>query len=1741
MKHNMSKSFYNYIVNDLLLGWLKESKPANGSRYCMVVENDDHRQGIMNALKEKSLPITINGIYEGADIEEEGYQTYALQISSELPQLIIGDDCTANEDYLTTLRNSVGQHGQYENYGILYILSKSILSSLITASMNLEGQGGPLHPNYIVDRIKKDAEIKIFKDVERIYLAKHLDKVSVLISDGTATLFDFESTMAVLGAQSTKGLFNELDMFEDGITYGTTKISDKEMGVRADKNKSYYSKVAAIMNDDEDDKAKELGKFLDEKLSKKIARIKNDAWKKIDLQEVLDSVDRKLSTDNLQLLDVLLESSIDDVSLVWNYTGKIAKASKNYVVICDTSNSESQNVILSFNKNVGQVPKPFKSSGHNVVVPIADKPITCQIGINDNHHDFYILRLPCDSSFFREIKACFTLNKRGDIQVRVPDEAITLTFGKGETEVSLSTPPVWIWSRNERLIIPIDSEDEQDTVVFSVDFGTKIQKITLKLNVAKPVPPLGPDSFPLKTIHKGIDRDGIPFKKVSDGEIERGVYGFWRPFLEWEQMFIENKCVAIELEYNNLTLEYDCTPQLLCINSSVSNALSLIFQYFEQKGSIPSLCPLDDELRELYGNYCLAVVDAIASIPVGQSMNKEAHNLTRLGSLTKDGYLYLSPFHPIMVAYVLEYDTQSKGEEAYYAKKLLTPFYLIPYLTYNSIPMRPYTNSQYEDIRNWMIFEHADSKPQERANDVTTNMVKGKMLEFIRNFEYLFLNKECPIVISAIGLSDDSNLIKGVVEFIKTQYAKGVQRIELHEYVYDIKEETFFERLNRLDSLDSIERDLKALKIKELDSKGEYTSQDIIHQLFTRMAFYKHDISKCHDEIGYCHIAFYQMNTGSEFVTPSTNDTRTELALNGLISIPSTLNKDGVYYIGFGTKGVENPQGYIHPMAMAYNNLYGNEKNDGSNMYTLHTGVTKKFAFKHSQLLDSIYQNANWVTFLNPEVDINFFYQQPDLYVVHYTDQASINAKYDSITVTRHIGVYENILKNSYESYALSNFLFPRFNETMKNYFNCLNGSWLLRLVNQTESKVREKMSLVAASIVMEKFLQRSTNMIWLPISLDEILRVTGEIDLKMDSIFSKKTLGAKGVMSDDLLLMGLDADNPQHPILYFYPVEVKASDNTSFAAKGSVQVAHTWKLFKEHLFMKDDFETKIYRTFFASQFLINAEKMFANNLMDESVYRTIESCRYALLNMMWAIGEILPVKKMGVAALVSFHDTSAHGMTTKLTEGVPVCEIHFSKKECFEFVANPSEAALGLLQEDSIIITNDAMAALSSPDGIKIFADEETHENLFQQELFDDTDYIENGDDNSEGETDVANNEEVTETQQPSSQEPIRIVVGAIKGGVKEVVFEPNNTKMVSHPNMGIIGTMGTGKTQFARSVIAQFSKEGMNNIGGKPVGVLVFDYKGDYKDKEFLDAVGGTCYKFNYPFNPLKLVVNDEVEGMNLPAITADRIADSFAKAYGLGLKQQSNIKQVIIDTYKDADITKDPSSWKNAVPTMEQVIDKYFETYNSNDKAFALFDKLRDYTIFTTDNSNCVSLFEWLNSVRIIDLTLYPDDTKKVIVSLILDLFYAEMRQLGGSKQENGLRELRAMIMVDEAHQFLKKDFNSFRSIISEGRMFGVGMILSTQNVSDFRTSKEDYSQFILSWVIHHVNSISKSEIASIFGASDPYGERYMDFINKAKIFESVCKIGSKVEGIRDLPFFELVKQDDRFIPKESLLFD
>lgn len=1721
----MFEQFYKYIVSSLMIGYFKQVANKHGDRYYVIM--DDKAAGgtkpielFKKALLDVSEEIVVSGIFPvgQSGIKEEQYSTRVIRLPPPYAPIIIGSDTDATEDYLVTMRNNIGEPGcKYAEYSSLFVLSErphdgsNPQSSICTTCTDLRSPGKPFSVEYVVRDIRGKGREAFQRDHERIYFDVYLREVSNRIEDGSSSLYDLMPALSALQTGSIITLFNELGFFPDAVVADfQNHLPDQEIGNRAKSNYEYYQKISDIMGrDDESDKVDLLQKILDDRLARRIGRCENEDWRKIDFQEIIDSVDRKNNTDVLELISVSLKEDGLASTLVSHVIGKNwKKKTATHAIVCDRSASGLMHLVLAFNKKVLQKDlhgdAELEAQGKKVLV-VAPTTFTRAhvIGNSENHHDVYVMSLPCKEDFFGQVKDRFAISKKGEIIIATASGETSISFGFGNENVEIVRPgDVIDYDDRKSYRIELDDEADED---YEIDF---------RFNFA------------------GIDvRFIIKVKVDADSAVNPIDYPNKRDrFCRWEDEFIKNRATRLIVEHSNLQAMDTLHPQVDPLEVDIRVALNKIYDYYSTQKAGPTLLGLNAESRRLFEEYINAILHSLEGIQSGDSLPQCKYYITKLGVVECDTKVYFSSFHPLMVAYLLEYDKEKDStEERYKASELLTPFYLAPFIYYNGIPMRPSWDVGLEDYKNWLCYEVATNRPQDRALDITTRMVWTKMQEFIHHFSYLFQDRESPIIISTIGIEDDRNVFKGILEFIIREYGNGVQRIELHEYISNLMTETFFEKLNRLVSTDLIVKELEALGAK-IERKGEFTSQEIIHQLFSRIVLYKHVIS---EEIDYCHIAFYQMDAGTNYTRYSMSKMRPELAFNGLVSIPSTINMDGRYLIGFGMKGVDPDPGRLYTVAKSFNNLYANEDNEGTGAFQPEVCLAKSHVFSKAALLNSIYDHANWVTFLNPEVDIDFFYKQPNLYVVHYTDQYSINAKYDSITVTRQVDQYHNLLKRTYVQFGLQPDQFETFSRVMEKYFNCLNGNWLLSSANKTEAQVNEKMSLVAASIVMQRFMKRNVGVIWVPVSLEEILRVTGSIRLPRHFIFTKDDLRVTGSLSDDLLMIGLDAQDFNSIGVYLYPIEVKLSKNSSFSEKGGAQVSHTYQQIRDKLFGDDNFTKRIFRTFFASQFLINAEKLNANGLMDKDEYGVIEKCRYRLLNLRYTLREKLPIEQMGNAALVSFYSQAAHSLTTTTIEGANVCEIHFSAKECFQLVANPESAVADFLEKDPIDYSCDEGSEANNVQVTDISMNEtsEQMQNAPTQEVEGD------GVPHAERDDSRNNNEDLnanTSVDQREDAMPfpigIKIVLGSTVGSHRKIIFEPNNTRMVSHPNMGIIGTMGTGKTQFARSVIAQLAKSSGGNVGGLPVGVLIFDYKGDYKDEPFLLETGGASYKYNYPFNPLKLIVTPGLDGVNLPAVTADRISDSFAKAYGLGLRQQGNIKQVIIDTYADFGINRDPATWCNTVPTMDNVIEKYFATYDANDKAYVLFDKLRDYTIFATSNDACVSIFEWLDRVRVIDLTLYPDDTKKVIVSLILDLFYAEMRQLGESKQENGYRQLRSFIMVDEAHQFLKKDFNSLRSIISEGRMFGVGMILSTQNLGDFRSANEDYSQFILSWVIHHVNSISKSEIASIFGATDTNAERYMDRINHARLFESVCKIGSNVNAMRDLPFFELVAGRD-----------
>jgi DNA phosphorothioation-dependent restriction protein DptH len=336
----------------------------------------------------------------------------------------------------------------------------------------------------------------------------------------------------------------------------------------------------------------------------------------------------------------------------------------------------------------------------------------------------------------------------------------------------------------------------------------------------------------------------------------------------------------------------------------------------------------------------------------------------------------------------------------------------------------------------------------------------------------------------------------------------------------------------------------------------------------------------------------------------------------------------------------------------------------------------------------------------------------------------------------------------------------------------------------------------------------------------------------------------------------------------------------------------------------------------------------------------------------------------------------------------------------------------------------------------------------------------------------------------------------------------------------------MGTGKTQFTKSLITQLVRNQNHNVDGAPIGILIFDYKADYVKDDFVQATNAKVFELDcLPFNPFALFGDKK----KLPVHVAGQFISSMTKSYNLGVKQQSKLRTVIRDAYEAASIySNDESTWSRPAPTLEDVWAAFQEQEKiDHDSLYAALEVLSAYEIFEPDTSKTQSLYDLIDGVTVINLSGYDRTIQNLVVALTLDLFYTQMHQQGSSQLAGDLRQISKMILVDEADNFMSQDFESLKKILKEGREFGVGTILSTQELTHFKTGDNDYSTLILSWVIHQVTNIKSQEIKAIFNTQSKQDEEYfMGQIRKLNKHYSLYVDGKKkVHKMKDLAFWEL----------------
>ena len=368
------------------------------------------------------------------------------------------------------------------------------------------------------------------------------------------------------------------------------------------------------------------------------------------------------------------------------------------------------------------------------------------------------------------------------------------------------------------------------------------------------------------------------------------------------------------------------------------------------------------------------------------------------------------------------------------------------------------------------------------------------------------------------------------------------------------------------------------------------------------------------------------------------------------------------------------------------------------------------------------------------------------------------------------------------------------------------------------------------------------------------------------------------------------------------------------------------------------------------------------------------------------------------------------------------------------------------------------------------------------------------------------------------------------------DVFWCPNDTEQVFHTNMGIIGTMGTGKTQFTKAVVTQLYQQREKNYDGTDdFGILIFDYKGDYNESkpDFVEMTNAKILKpYHLPFNPFAITESSVFKPL-LPLHTANSFKDTLSRIYGLGPKQQNALFKCIMGAYERKGINAaDPSTWKLTAPTFRNVYNVYVQDdgIDKKDSLAAAMDKLAMFELFENIPTRTTSLYDLIRGVLVIDLSGYDPDIQSLIVAITLDLFYVQMQSKGSSRMSGKYRELTKMILVDEADNFMQEDFPSLKKILKEGREFGVGTILTTQFLKNFTTGENDYNKFVLTWIVHNVADLRTQDVDFVFGTKARSAEEkeLYDSIKKLTKHHSIVKIGNTdAQYLKDWAFWELYR--------------
>lgn len=1746
----MSNQFYDFLANKLI-DFFNQYSLNEGDKFLINLDTSNQVNNFYNVLSRKK-----KGNFTFCYSEDYAeFKTFFLTFNN-IDLIVVGLGVTS--DFLVTLRNLVSSSKEDWKNKALLVISDNVKDSINGGMKNLNEKGYPFNLEYIVDNLNNDINksdlSKYDKEILNVYLSREdrgLYKV---------TLWDFEYVLSIINkGKIDKSDYEKLDMFYDS--------SLTSLGDALTRKKRIKSNIELFLEIENKINFSDYEKYLKSKFDAKgVKKLKDDDnWKSADYKLLYNSQNNfKEKNKSIKLKEVVIGEDLP----FWNCPEKYTDAGrrKRHIIVFNTKNLRTISLSFIFDKELNKsflkdsYKKEVSKTKNKLVAKLdlfsKDAPYSRYIysheGISKNTFSFNILVVNTNQELLKSIKGIYQLGN-GKPDIIINKQLDVLELGNGEIKdviLNENNQDIDISESKVRLLIDKSLDYFKDgDINFNLVNNQESLHFVLKETSRNPSPINALGIWTRKLESKtDFKFGGLHLEHLDNTyNISNGL----KEFLNLESEIIDND-ILYGVFKNGMIDSIE-----LNLSSDLAYAYNELFNYFKEKNNIPSLCYLDKKLKKIYENIVNIFNNEVSEIKEGSILKNTPFksDLNKIGVIKDNGRILYSSISPLNIAYQLEISNQYFDEFKTQVFKRLNYNNLLPYIYGEKDEL--YRPIQQDIIKEWLIYEKATEVSIGSTNLFLRNVVREKLQQFVTHFSYLFNEgSKAPLKINVFNLNDDKEIVKGVFDFIRGRLPDkrktgGIIPVEVN--IYDKDGQTNFDEFFKCRTED----DFKSKFGMSIDSTN-IDSLDVIRIVQENINYYVSDDS---DEFSYAHISFYKPVYNSKPSNYNMDELDTGLSLNGLLSSYSSCSSEMDYRMGFGTKHA-NMDCNLIKLAANLNELAYNNKNEGSDTYEKGK-VIVTLSKEDKNSFDNIYEISHWVTFIEPNFGLDYFSNQSNLLVIHYSDQYSSSSLYDTITVTNNSEQYAHIINDFLKITIHSDEWNEENIEDIIRIFNSVNGEWLLNL-GLRDIIEREKLSIISA-IKYALIIFDNDDIIWVPISMEEILRVANNVGLKeSDGLFSVKNLigDKKGrKYSDDLLLIGVNIVNFE---IYYYPIEVKIGVNDSNVInKAKKQVHTTFKLLKYYLTKNNSFIQKFYRNFFIQIFLSNQQKLLNNKIWPEKDFERVNNLKKHLLNDDYVISKRL-YDEMGMGAIISFKNDV---FSQSISQDNDVTLIEFPSVEGYNGIISPIEHMYSLIHDNhtdipsKTLLKNKNISTIESKveydykepvqksgeiigDGDYQISNDNVGEmdeinisNDFSSDkwevhtkqgnsghLSSGTTFDENGmfigvsknvssddeviNENNESSVESENynmifdsNESNITKKENIPLEDVRPLIGYSRDYNEQIYWEFGNPNLANR-HMFIQGKSGQGKTYFIQRMINELS---MSNIS-----TIIVDYTNGFTDgeldfnlkKNLGDKIKQhIVYVENFPLNPFKRY-NINIGGMSVPQKDVDvagRFKSIIRSVYNLGDQQLNAIYNAVISGLKHHGDNMDLEKLKEELTS---------DSIESARTAVSRLSQLLDVNPFNSDDS-----FDWSildtnpGDVIIIQLTGLAKEIQKVVSEIILwDLWYY--------KEQNGSEKKPFAVVLDEAQNLDFTNSSPCGKILAEGRKFGWSAWFATQSSKSFKSDALSKLGNVEEKIFFNPTSDSVSIIAKSFSynnADKKKWEKELRSLNKGQ-----CIVNAPLKG-------------------------